>query len=374
MPRFPTTETNHQGAAHLLMTCPRLQGREPFVVAALVVSVWIIAPKWATWISRPDFPEHYRTPYWASEDYWRYRQLTSVARQRDQILVVGDSVIWGEYVDVEQTLSAALNRRLEADRFVNGGVNGLHPLAMQGLLRHYGQPLRGRAVLVHCNLLWLTSAERDLSEDRGLSFNHPRLVPQFRRTLGGYQADSQDRVSVFVEQHVPFRQWVRHLWIEYLDGQDLPTWTLEHPYAIPSRHASSDTDRTTRQRPVSWEERRIPAQSFAWIDASTSQQWRALRETIGELQRQEARVFVLVGPFNAHLLTESSRASWLELRSEVTRWLSEHMIPHASPAVLPSALYADASHPLAEGYQQLAAALQADPAFTTWARSEPTGR
>jgi len=38
----------------------------------------------------------------------------------------------------------------------------------------------------------------------------------------------------------------------------------------------------------------------------------------------------------------------------VEAWLEEQQIPHFVPAALPSEHYADASHPLAEGYLLLA--------------------
>jgi len=45
-------------------------------------------------------------------------------------------------------------------------------------------------------------------------------------------------------------------------------------------------------------------------------------------------------------------------------------VPHAVPGVLPSGLYADASHPLTEGYRELATRLHGDPAFQAWLSSE----
>jgi hypothetical protein len=47
-------------------------------------------------------------------------------------------------------------------------------------------------------------------------------------------------------------------------------------------------------------------------------------------------------------------------------WLKSENIPCCAPEPLPSELYADASHPLTEGYRLLAAQLFADAAFRTW--------
>ena len=75
------------------------------------------------------------------------------------------------------------------------------------------------------------------------------------------------------------------------------------------------------------------------------------------------RVFVIVGPFNPHMLKPDSLAAYQKLKGQVAAWLQEQEIPHFVPDPLPSELYADASHPLAEGYRLLAQQLYAHEAF-----------
>ena len=54
--------------------------------------------------------------------------------------MLGDSVVWGEYVAPDGTLSHFLNQEAEAtNRFVNLGLNGLFPLAQEGLVDYYGK-------------------------------------------------------------------------------------------------------------------------------------------------------------------------------------------------------------------------------------------
>ena len=60
-----------------------------------------------------------------------------------------------------------------------GGLNGLFPLAQEGLIDCWAGSLRHQKVLLHCNLLWMTSPKADLSTDKEERFNHSRLVPQF---------------------------------------------------------------------------------------------------------------------------------------------------------------------------------------------------
>ena len=79
-------------------------------------------------------------------------------------------------------------------------------------------------------------------------------------------------------------------------------------------------------------------------------------------------MFVVVGPFNEHLLAEDNRATYRKLRGGIGEWLKQNQIPNAIPESLPSELYADASHPLTQGYQMLAERIYADPQFRSWLR------
>ena len=58
-----------------------------------------------------------------------------------------------------------------------------------------------------------------------------------------------------------------------------------------------------------------------------------------------------------------NRPAYRELRAGVAAWLSKKHIGHVVPEPLPSLLYADASHPLTEGYDQLAKQIFRDASF-----------
>jgi hypothetical protein len=90
------------------------------------------------------------------------------------------------------------------------------------------------------------------------------------------------------------------------------------------------------------------------VDPEKSLQLQFFRKTVEVLQRRGNHVFVLVGPFNEHMLQEKSKAGYFKLKNAVKAWLHEKQIPYLAPEPLPSELYADASHPLAEGYELLA--------------------
>lgn len=347
------------------MTAPRVTWKQALWILALLIQIWLWVPiLWSHWIEPPQFADNYRAPSGLSQDYWQYRRASQATADRGAILVVGDSVIWGEYVDTGQTLSDYLSGK---QPFSNGGLNGLHPLAMQGLTHYVTASDALDKVILHFNPLWLTSTERDLQGDRPLSFNHPDLVIQWPGKVPTYQPAMADRLSVLVERHWRWRQWVRHIRLNYFNGQDPHRWSLEHPYEWPSGPRDELVSYAeTRQKPLPWTQRAIRPQDFAWVDLETSLQWKAFREMLETLQRSSRRPLVLVGPFNKHLLTDSSKASHDRLIAAVCSWLKEHQIPFVAAETLASELYADASHPLAAGYQQWAAQIAADPVFQSW--------
>src|SRR5262249_5747393 len=78
------------------------------------------------------------------------------------------------------------------------------------------------------------------------------------------------------------------------------------------------------------------------------------RRVVGLLRQRGNRVFVLVGPFNEHLLTPASLRRYQRVKATIADWLQAEQVAHVVPPPLPSNQYGDASHPLAAGYDQLA--------------------
>ena len=116
------------------MTTPRVGFSGMLAVLAVALAVWWLIPRLADRWEPADFAVHYRTPASLSQDYWQYRRFARQAAAADEILLVGDSVVWGEYVDAGQTLADHLTQASGRGAvFRNGGLNGLHPLAMEGL-------------------------------------------------------------------------------------------------------------------------------------------------------------------------------------------------------------------------------------------------
>ena len=344
----------------------RLNRRDWLVAGAILAAVVALTP--TIWEQVEPLPgaADWRVPYDLGNDYWLFSRYARDAAARGRTIVVGDSVVWGEYVTHDQTLTHYLNERTGRERYANLGLDGTDPAALAGLVEHYGGAIADRDVVLHCNLLWTASARHDLQSTKDVPLNHPGLLPQFVPAVPAYKESTSRRIGIVVGRNVPFSGWAEHLKIAYFEGKDLGAWTLEHPYrdplaAIqPGRPPAEDK---LRHKAVPWTSSGIDKQDFPWVDLDGSLQWRFFRQTVETLRRRGNRVFVFVGPFNEHLLTPESLAAYTERKRQVEAWLHEQSIPHAVPAVLPSELYADASHPLADGYDLLAKELMAAEGF-----------
>jgi hypothetical protein len=369
----------------------RLNARHWLAVAAIVAVVLIGTPALWKKIERFDTGPDYRIPYTLSKDYWLYeRRLQKITPAN--IVVVGDSVIWGEYVRPDGTLSHFLNEQTgQPGRFVNAGVNGLFPLAFEGLIRDYGKPLRRRKVILHGNVLWMSSPKADLNTGKEERFNHAELVPQFFPRIPCYRADLNRRLAAVVERHFTFSQWANHLQVAYFGQKNVLTWTLDEDGSTPPHFPNAyrnpfrqitltvpaepalDPDRgPASPRHKAWSTTATSASlgegstRFEWVQLDQSLQWAAFQRLVKLLQARGNDVLVLVGPFNEHIMAGENRPAFRRLRDGMVEWLTNNHIPCVVPEILPSALYADASHPLTEGYQRLANRLYSDGIFRKW--------
>ncbi len=102
------------------------------------------------------------------------------------------------------------------------------------------------------------------------------------------------------------------------------------------------------------------------MSLDSSLQWQAFQRLVGILRERGNDVLVVLGPFNEHIMADENRAAFRKLRDGIDAWLSQNQIPHLVPEPLPSPLYADASHPLTEGYELLAKRLSGNAQFQEW--------
>ena len=172
---------------------------------------------------------------------------------------------------------------------------------------------------------------------------------------------------------VPIFAFARHLQMAYFSNAeekafDMPSWTMAHPYAnlllavtfsLPSPREMPTPPPDARP----WTEWNPEKVGFPWVELDSSIQWASFRRTIELLQARGNHVFVVVGPFNEHKLTDKSRATYRQRIEQVESWLVERKIPHCMASLLPSEEYADGSHPLSGGYARLARQLFDDKDF-----------
>jgi len=352
----------------------RLTPRQCAVAAVLLLAAFYGLP-WAWSLAEPfEIKDDYRIPYKLGNDYWFFARYSRAAVSGGAVLLLGDSVVWGHYVGPNQALSSYLNKAAGRDgRFLNLGVDGIHPAALLGLIKYYGRPIRNMPVVLHCNFLWLSSPRHDLQTEKEFNFNHPRLVPQSYPWLPCYRASVSERVGNVVERYVPMLSWSRHVRIAYFGGRTLARWTIEHPYDNPLASLSKPLPSAAEPPspvPVArpWTEKGLRPYDADWVGLDRSFQWRCFRATIKLLLQRGNRVFVVIGPFNEHMLSDRSRSKYLELKSSAATWLANSGVPYAAPEPLPSREYADASHPLARGYRRLAARLLQNEQFRQFLR------
>jgi hypothetical protein len=344
----------------------RLTGRQWLGLGLFAAMMLVLAPAAFNRAEKFALEPDYRIPHDLSQDYWLYECYAGLAADRYDLLLIGDSVVWGEYVTPRETLSHDLNELAGRERCANLGLDGAHPLALGGLVEFYAQQVSGKDVLLHCNPLWMSSPRADLQDEQATEFNHPRLVPQFAPNIPAYKAEISPRLGILLERHLPWSRWAAHLQHAYYDRTDIPGWTLEHPYdnpLTPIMRGLPPPDESRRHLPQPWYKSGITRQDYPWVDLGTSLQWRAFQGVVELLLRRGNRVFVLVGPFNEHLLSPESLRRYQEVKATIGDWLTARHVPHALPPPLPSEQYGDASHPLADGYRQLAAQLASDPFF-----------
>jgi hypothetical protein len=348
----------------------RLSWRE-WAAAALVclAALYLLPAVWPATGGRFSGSD-YRLPSELSSDYWMFRKWAQYSHREYRAAVLGDSVVWGQYARNDDTLTHHLNALVGPGTFANLGVDGLHPAAMAGMVTYYGGALHDEPVLLHLNSLWMTSAEQDLQGKEEARFNHPKLVPQVFHRPASYHPAAAEALGAVLENRVSFLSWKEHLKIAYYDGLALPEWSLDNPYSLrpASRGPSVFLSDQPGSPPETWRERGIEEQDFPWVEAARSYQWRSFQRTIAMLQARGDRVFVLLGPFNTHALTGASQARYEKVTGEMRRWLEEKKIPYYAPLVLPTDLYADASHPLGAGYKELAKQLSESPSFREWVK------
>ncbi|NLX04995.1 MAG: hypothetical protein GXY33_07615 [Phycisphaerae bacterium] len=356
---------------------------EWIVVAILFFGITgYVTWRWPQWERLEPGPNH-RLNCWEEKksDYWSFLRWARFARDRYPAYVLGDSVVWGQAAAHDQTISAMLNRRAGDEAlFANMGVDGLHPIAMYGLLKYYGQDIRDKRVLLVYSSFWSGSAGGDL---RGgwTDFFHKPLVPQFAGWLTGYNAPTEERLGVWLEHHLPTMGLTRHILSNYFDNKSVQQWMIDNPYKNPLARIDLTPPALlakAQDTEMPWYEREEFAGKGARggpklvssyeSPASVSRQWEYFRKVIALLEAQDNKVFVLL-LYNPYVLDHPSRRRLSGImEAEVKPWLSEHQVPFFDVGYrVPSRCYVDQySHMTPQGHAILTEALFEDERFRRW--------
>lgn len=338
----------------------RLSWIEWLITLIIVLAVVFLLPLvWAR-AEQFNYKDEDRLPYKLAEDYGLYEKLCKIVGRGDENIVIGDSVVWGQYVESGQTLSHYLSE-LSGKKFANMGIDGLHPVAAYGLVKYYGKEIKDKNVFIHFNFLWISSPKNDLQTDKEFNFNHPQLVPQFFPKIPCYSAGFSARVEAVLNRFCDFCGWVRHIQLVYLQNNEpdisFAGWFISHPYQNPFNDIQRRLDRLfegAERAKLEVQRAQSAKTDLPFVEIDKSLQWKYFMETIELLQKRGNKVFVIIGPFNEHILNQSSLDALSKIKLDLEKILSEKKISFYIAEVLPENYFADASHPTVAGYETLA--------------------
>lgn len=346
----------------------RLTGRQWLGLGFFAVALYVLMPVAWQRVEKLETGPDYRIPFELNSDYWLWSRVAAQQAATHDTLLIGDSVVWGVYVRPGETLSHYLNSLEGRDRYANLGLNGKQPVALAGLIEHYGSALKDKEVVLHCNPLWMSEAKHDLRDpdDAGV-FGDWELAPQFSPKIPSYKDTISNRIGRVIDRNVPMHGWTSHLQYAYFGESEaprtIPMWTLDNPYGNPFKAVTfklPPPSNELRKESIPWYVNIKEKQGMTWMDLAGSLQWKSFLRTVELLQKRGNSVKVIVGPFNEHLLKDASRVRYLELKRGIEAGLRERKIAYIAPEPLPSEQYGDASHPLSAGYALLAKQLLAD--------------
>ena len=347
----------------------RLSLKNWLIILVVVITTALLTPIVWRKVEKFNQSDNYRIPYEFSNDYWIFSRWSKYASSKYPILIIGDSVIWGQYVSMDETLPSYLNELGRGNLFANLGLDGIHPVAMLGLMKYYGKGISNKNVILHLNLLWMTSKKHDLSDVDEFRFNHPRLVPQFYPNIRSYRAKLPQRASIIIERYIPMFTWINHLRLSYYENMDIKNWSMQYPYENPLSVITFQTplpENRPHSQPISWLERGIVKQDFPWVNLNDSFQWDSFKKVIKLLRKRNNNILVIIGPFNPYILTNESYVRYNTMRKEMVKELKNERISYILLSDLPPELYADASHPLKDGYKEIAKELYKSEVFVSY--------
>ncbi len=324
---------------------------------------------WFRW-ERFESGDDYRPLCWAEKmnNYWSHYRWARYASTRYKVAMIGDSVIWGQEVDNNQTITHYLNERYGENIFANMGIDGLNQAAMRGLIKYYGKYYTN--IILQFTPYWLADVNRDLRGNIE-RFRHPRLVPQFHPRIRYNSYTLNERLSYKIEHYTCIFPLVRHILTTYFDNKSVAAWMIDHPYRNPFSaltFRAGEVTREKRGRGLNWEAANMKLQDFQYLSPEESVQFECFLETIEMLKKRKVHFFILLGPYNSSILTPVSRERLDVLVGKVKQTFDELEVPYfeAGPGFSSDQFADGAGHMLYSGHDSLAQRLFEDARFRTW--------
>lgn len=324
---------------------------------AVLLLLWAVLPLVYAAFEKVELSKDFRLAYRFRDDYHFYRKVSAEVCRRYPTVFLGDSVIWGMYAANDKTLPAQINQVLKKDEVGNLAIDGLHPVALLTLVREYGTAITGKKVLLYLNPLWFNTPLYDLTGDGKLAVNHPRLLPQFDLSIKSYNGSFRDRCMAQLEESMPFYALLHHVRVAGFNNDDIKNYVARNPdrnpFAdLPFTINPSETARGNGR--INWYDSGIPTQNWPWVQPADSRQFAAFTELADLLKERKNDVTVVLGTINPYMQDKETLERYHKVRAEAAKRLTNSGFKVIDLPELPSADYADASHPLPAGYTKLA--------------------
>ncbi len=352
-----------------------LNGREWLIVLGVFIAISLVVYNGFNRWERIPVETDFRSTCWEARmsDYYAYSQWANYARDHYKILLIGDSVIWGQEVPNNETVSHFINQQLGKEEVANLGIDGLTLAALDGMVANYGSAFRNTNAIVELNPLWMSSPKRDMRE-KG-NFHHPRLVPQFDPRIK-YFKDFNERLGYVIEHHLKVPPFVRHLMVNYYDNKSVANWLLENPYRNPLSAITFQGPSMMKEKQglgTDWASRekdpaKIELRDDPFLNPDESVMFEHFLRALDKLKKHNVNAMVLLGPFNTYNLNPESRQKLFTMIGQIKQILDKRGVTYfdATCDLLPSTAYADQCHALASGHAQLAEAMVKDPKVQRW--------
>ncbi|MFC1650593.1 hypothetical protein ACFL2X_03385 [Candidatus Latescibacterota bacterium] len=343
-------------------------------IITLILVALVSAPVYFGWFEWERFApgKDYRVTCWAEResDYWAFARWSRYARDKYDILLIGDSVIWGQETTTGETFSHYLNEGLGGEMIANIGIDGLHMAGIHGMVKHYGRSLKGKNIILQLNPLWISSEKRDLRGEGKISYHHPRLLPQLSRRIN-YNQPLDVRVGYLFDHYLRLPIFVRHLMVNYYNNKSIADWMLDNPYKNPFAAITFEATPVMAEgqgRGIDWQAKNMEVSDSKFVPPGESMQLECYFSALKRLKKMNANVFVHIGPFNTYALTPESRENLKTVLAGIKRQLDIEGVLYFDSTLnnLPSETFGDTCHLLSRGHEMLAGNILASDSFKLW--------